>query len=316
MMARVVRVAAVQAAPAFLDLEGSLDLLDQWVRKAAGEGAAIVAFPETSLPGYPAWIDSSPEAAIWGHAGSRTLHARLLENSVIVPGPAADRVGALARELGISLVVGVQERAGKTLFNALLFFGADGRLLNHHRKLVPTYTERLVWGHGDGHGLRAVDAAGTKLGGLICWEHWMPLARQAMHDTGEEIHVAAWPGVHEMHLIASRHYAFEGRCFVIAAGSILRVDQMPAELPPAEKYATTPHGLMISGGSAIIGPGGKVLAGPVFDSETLVVADCDLGEIAKEAQTLDVSGHYSRPDVLELRVRESPTRRSSVRRDG
>jgi nitrilase len=309
MPARVVRVAAVQAAPAFLDLEGSLGVLERWTRQAAAEGAAIVAFPETWLPGYPAWIDSSPEAALWGHAGARALHARLLENAVVVPSAATARMGALARELGIALVVGVQERAGKTLYNALLFFGDDGDLRNHHRKLVPTYTERLVWGQGDGHGLRAVDASGAKLGGLICWEHWMPLARQAMHDTGEEIHVAAWPGVHEMHLVASRHYAFEGRCFVIAAGSILRVDQMPAELPVAEKYARNPQGLMIPGGSAIIGPGGKVLAGPVFDVETVVVADCDLTEVAKESQTLDVSGHYSRPDVLELTVKASVPRR-------
>jgi nitrilase len=309
MTARVVRVAAVQAAPAFLDLEGGLGLLERWTRQAAADGAAIVAFPETWLPGYPAWIDSSPDAALWGQAGARALHARLLENAVVVPGPATARMGALARELGVALVVGAQERAGKTLYNTLLFFGADGRLLNHHRKLVPTYTERLVWGHGDGHGLRAVDAAGARLGGLICWEHWMPLARQAMHDTGEEIHVAAWPGVHEMHLVASRHYAFEGRCFVIAAGSILRVDQMPADLPVAAKYAHDPKGLMIAGGSAIIGPGGKLLAGPVFDVETVLVADCDLAEIGKEAQTLDVSGHYARPDILELRVKESPARR-------
>ncbi len=309
MSERVVRVAAVQAAPAFLDLEGSLAKLEEWTRKAAAEGAVIVAFPETWLPGYPAWIDSSPDAALWGQAGSRALHARLMDNAVVVPGASTARMGALARELGITLVVSAHERAGKTLYNALLTFGADGTLLNHHRKLVPTYTERLVWGQGDGHGLRAVEAAGAKLGGLICWEHWMPLARQAMHDTGEEIHVAVWPGVHEVHMLASRHYAFEGRCFVIAAGSILRVDQMPPDLPPEERYRTDPKGLMIAGGSAIIGPNGKVIAGPVFDVETLVVADCDLGEIAKEAQTLDVSGHYSRPDVLEFRVRESPPRR-------
>jgi nitrilase len=301
-MAGVVRVAAVQAAPAFLDLEGGLASLEAWTRRAAAEGAAIVAFPETWLPGYPAWIDSSPEAALWGHAGARTLHARLLENAVTVPSASTARLGAAAREAGVTLVVGVQERAGKTLYNALLTFGADGTLLNHHRKLVPTYTERLVWGHGDGHGLRAVDAGGARLGGLVCWEHWMPLARQAMHDTGEEIHVAAWPGVHEMHLVASRHYAFEGRCFVIAVGSILRAEQMPAELPPLTAYAAERGGLLIAGGSAIIGPGGAILAGPVVERETLVVADCDLAEIAKEAQTLDVSGHYARPDVLELQV--------------
>jgi len=306
---RVVRVAAVQAAPVFLDLDGGLVKLEEWARRAAGEGAAIIAFPETWLPGYPAWIDSSPDAAIWGHAGARALHARLMENAVVVPSAATTRIGALAKELGVTLVVGVQERAGRTLFNALLIFGPDGALLNHHRKLVPTYTERLVWGQGDGHGLRAVDVGGVRVGGLICWEHWMPLARQAMHDAGEDIHVAAWPGVHEMHQVASRHYAFEGRCFVIAAGSILRVDQMPAELPPEEKYLKDPKGLMIPGMSAIIAPNGRYLAGPVSDIETVVTADCDLGEIAKEAQTLDVSGHYSRPDVLELRVKESPPRK-------
>ncbi|MEK7668537.1 MAG: carbon-nitrogen hydrolase family protein, partial [Gemmatimonadota bacterium] len=211
---------------------------------------------------------------------------------------------------GLTLVVGVQERAGRTLFNTLLIFGPDGTLLNHHRKLVPTYTERLVWGHGDGHGLRAVQVGGVRIGGLICWEHWMPLARQAMHDAGEDIHIAAWPGVHEMHQVASRHYAFEGRCFVIAAGSILRTDQMPSELPPDERYRKDPKGLMIPGMSAIIGPNGKYLAGPVPDVETLVVADCDLAEIAKEAQTLDVSGHYSRPDIFSFHVKDSPQRRA------
>jgi len=315
MSERIVRVAAVQAAPVFLDLKASLDKLEEWVRRASGEGARIVAFGETWLPGYPAWIDSSPDAALWGNAGSRALHARLMENSVVVPGPAAERLGELARELGVTLVVGVHERADRTLFNALLTFGPDGTLLNHHRKLVPTYTERLVWGHGDGHGLRAVEVEGVRVGGLICWEHWMPLARQAMHDAGEDVHVAAWPGVHEMHQVASRHYAFEGRCFVIAAGSILRTDQMPPELPPEGRYAKDPKGLMIAGMSAIIGPSGKYLAGPVPDVETLVVADCDLSEIAKEAQTLDVSGHYSRPDVLELRVKESPPRRRHETRE-
>lgn len=309
-MSKSVRVAAVQAAPVFLDLAASLDKLEEWTRKAAGEGAKIVAFPETWLPGYPAWIDSSPEAAIWGHAGSRALHARLMENAVVVPGPAAERLAILAREFEVTLVVGAHEREGRTLFNALFVFGPDGTLLNHHRKLVPTYTERLVWGQGDGHGLKAVEVDGVRIGGLICWEHWMPLARQAMHDEREDIHVAMWPGVHEMHQVASRHYAFEGRCFVIAAGSILRVDQMPAELPPEERYTKDPKGLMISGKSAIIGPSGKYLAGPVADIETVVVADCDLDEIARESQTLDVSGHYSRPDVLELRVHESPPRKN------
>jgi len=308
-MARVVRVAAVQVAPVFLDLEASLAKLEEWARRAADDGARIIAFGETWLPGYPAWIDSSPEAAIWAHPGAKTLFARLAGNAVVVPSATTARLGRVAKSLGVTLVVGAHERAGRTLYNALLTFGPDGSLLNHHRKLVPTYTERLVWGHGDGHGLRAVDVAGVRLGGLICWEHWMPLARQAMHDTGEEIHVASWPGVQEMHQIASRHYAFEGRCFVVAAGSVLRVDQMPPELPPHEKYASDPKGLMIPGGSAIIAPNGRYLAGPVPEREAIVAADCDLEETVREAQTLDVSGHYARPDVLEFRVKESPARR-------
>ncbi len=298
-----VRVAAVQAAPAFLDLPGTLERLDNWARRAAGDGARIIAFPETWLPGYPAWMDSSPGAALWNDAGGKALFQRLSDNAVEVPGPATERIAALAAELGVTIVVGVHERAGRSLYNTLLFFGPDGALLNHHRKLVPTHGERLLWGQGDAAGLRAAVVGGIRVGGLVCWEHWMPLTRQALHDAGEHIHVAAWPGVQEMHQVASRHYAFEGRCFVIAAGSILRAADMPSELPVLEKYAADPAALMIAGGSAIIGPNGRYLAGPVFDEETIVVADCDLGEITRESFVLDVSGHYARRDVFDFSIR-------------
>ena len=300
--ARVVRVAAVQASPAFLDREQTLARLDAWARRAAKDGARVIAFPEVWIPGYPAWLDSSPDAALWGHAGGKALFQRLVENAVDVPGPAAQALAALARELEVTLVVGVHERRGRTLYNTLLTFGPDGALANHHRKLVPTYHERMIWGQGDGAGLKAVPAGAARVGGLIGWEHRMPLARQAMHDSGEEIHVAAWPGVQEMHQIASRHYAFEGRCFVVAVGSILAYADWPKELPPAEEYANDPSGLAIKGGSAIIAPNGRYLAGPVYDTEAVVCADCDLSEITREAMTLDVSGHYSRPDVLSLSV--------------
>jgi nitrilase len=302
---RVVRVAAVQAAPALLDLAASLDRLEDWTRRAAREGARLIAFGETWLTGYPAWLDESPEAALWGHPGAKAVFQRLVENSVVVPGPAADRLGRLASELAITLVVGVHERVGRTLFNTQLTFGPDGALARRHRKLMPTYHERLVWGQGEGGALAAVPVDGTTVGSLICWEHWMPLTRQAMHDSGEEIHVAGWPGVHEMHQVASRSYAFEGRCFVLAVGSILRVRDMPAELPPKPDKAGSADAMLIRGGSAVIAPNGRYLAGPVYDEETVVVADCDLAEITREAQTLDVSsgGHYSRPDVFEFRVR-------------
>jgi nitrilase len=300
---RVIRVAAVQAAPVVLDLAGSLDHLEEWVRRAAAERAAIVAFGECWLTGYPAWLDESPDAALWGHPGAKAVFERLADNSVAVPGPATERLGKLARSLKLTLVIGMHERAGRTLYNTQLTFGPDGTLANHHRKLMPTAHERMIWGLGHGTPLRAVTLQEVRVGGLICWEHWMPLARQAMHDSGEEIHVAGWPGVQDMHQIASRGYAFEGRCFVLAVGSIMRVRDMPPELPPRSEKASNPDGLLIRGGSAIIAPNGRYLAGPVFDEESVIVADCDLSEITREAMTLDVSGHYSRPDVFEFRVK-------------
>lgn len=301
--ARMVRVAAVQAAPAFLDLAATLERIESWTKRAAAQGAQVIAFGESFLPGYPAWLDDSPGAALWGHPEARAVFQRLFENSAEVPGPVTERLSALARELGVTLVVGVHERAGRTLYNSLLVFGPDGALASHHRKLMPTYHERMIWGLGDGKGMQAVRVGDATVGGLICWEHWMPLARQALHDSGEEIHVAQWPGVSEMHQVASRHYAFEGRCFVIAVGSLLRVGDLPAELPVRAEKATGPDTLLYRGGSAIIAPNGRYLAGPVWDEETVVVADCDLGEIVRESLTLDVSGHYARPDVFEFRVK-------------
>jgi nitrilase len=301
---RVIRVAAVQAAPAFLDLPASLDRLEEWARRAAERQARLIAFGETWLVGYPEWLDESPEAALWGHRGAQAVFQRLVENSVPVPGPEVDRIGRLARELGATLVVGVHERAGRTLYNTQLTFGPDGALARRHRKLMPTYHERLIWGLGDGTTLAAVAVDGARVGSLICWEHWMPLARQALHDSGEEIHVAGWPGVQEMHQVASRSYAFEGRCFVLAVGSILRRKDMPPELPPRGDQ-TDPDAFLIRGGTAVIAPNGRYLAGPVYDEEAVVVADCDLSEITREALTLDVSGggHYTRPDVFEFRVK-------------
>lgn len=299
---RRVRVAAVQAAPVYLDQGATLERMAAWIGRARAEGAELVAFPETFLPGYPLWLDYCPGAALWDHPGAKAVFARLMAESVPVPGPACERLSSLAREHGITLVVGVHERAGRSLYNALLTYGPDGTLRNHHRKLVPTYTERLVWAHGDAAGLRSVSCGGVSVGGLVCWEHWMPAARQALHDTGEEIHVAAWPGVKEMHQIASRHYAFEGRTFVIAVGALARVRDLPPELPPSPELLAEPERLLMSGGSAIIGPDGAYLAGPLFGEERLLVADCPLTRIAEESLTLDTSGHYSRPDIFRLEV--------------
>jgi predicted amidohydrolase len=198
----------------------------------------------------------------------------------------------------------VDEGPGRgTLYNTMLTFGPDGTLLNRHRKIMPTFSERLLWGAGDGASLHAVDTGHGRVGGLICWEHWMPLARHTLHSSGEDVHVAAWPQVKEMNLVASRHYAFEGRCFVVACGAIMRVADLPAELEPVASLKGRPDDLVLNGGSAIIGPDGSLLAGPVWGQEEILTAELDFARIAEESLTLDVTGHYHRPDIFDDKSR-------------
>ncbi|MGH7582755.1 MAG: carbon-nitrogen hydrolase family protein [Gemmatimonadales bacterium] len=309
--------AAVVQAETPSDLTDGLSRTAGLVRDAAAKGAELVAFPEAWLSGYPAWLDHCRDAALWDHPPVKRVYARMVDNSVAVPGDASAALAQIARDSGVTLVVGVSERVevgpGRgTLYNAVLTYGPDGALLNHHRKLLATYSERMVWGHGDAFGLRAVPTRAGKrnvrIGALICWEHWMPLARQALHESGEDVHVALWPTVHEMHQVASRQYAFEGRCYVLAAGSLMRAAALPAELEPHPGKVSGGDQWLLRGGSAIIGPDGAYLADPVYDTATTIMADLDLGRLAEERLTLDVTGHYARPDVFEFRVvsRERP----------
>lgn len=303
-------VAVVQAEVAST-LEEGLAQTRLLTREAATLGATLVVFPETWLPGYPAWLDVCRDVGLWDHPPTKTVFARYRANSVDVGGESGRTLAAIAVECAVTLVVGVSERVAAgpgfgTLYNTLLTYGPDGRLLNHHRKLMPTYTERLVWGQGDSAGLRAVDTACGRLGGLVCWEHWMPLTRQALHDSGEDIHVAVWPTVQERHQIASRHYAFEGRCFVLAAGSLMRASSLPTEFERDPARASLDDTLVLGGGSAIIGPDGQYLAGPVFDAPVILRAALDLARLDGERMTLDVAGHYARPDVFTFAVNTSP----------
>ncbi len=303
---RVVRVAVVQAAVA-PSLAAGLERTRILAAEAAATGASLVVFPETWLPGYPIWLDVCRDVALWNHPPVKRVFARMAAESVVVNGESGCAIADIAKTLGVTLVIGVTERVDDgpgrgTLYNALLTYAPDGALVNHHRKLVPTYTERMVWGPGDATGLRAVDTPAGRVGGLICWEHWMPLARQAMHESGEDIHVAAWPTAHEMHQIASRQYAFEGRCFVLAAGSLMRADALPSELEPHPDRVTSPDAWMMRGGSAVVGPDGAYIAGPVFDEPCILSVEIDLARIREESMSLDVAGHYHRPDCLELMI--------------
>lgn len=302
------KVAIVQAAPLFMNLEASLNRAIEFIGEAANMGAKLVVFGETWLAGYPAWLDYCPDAALWNHEPTKEVFAQLRRNSLIVGSRQTEALAKAAKDHGVVLVIGVNERVDHgpgngTLYNTLLIFGSDGSLLNHHRKLVPTFTERLVWGQGEGRGLQAVETSVGRIGGLICWEHWMPLARQVLHDSGEHIHIGVWPTVHEMHQIASRHYAFEGRCFVLAAGLLMLVRDLPSQLRAIPELVDKPDHLILRGGSAIIGPGGQYIVDPVFDEEKIIVAELNFETVDKERMTLDVTGHYQRADLFELRIK-------------
>ncbi len=310
-----IKIAIVQAELA-TDLPTGLELTAQLAREASKMGAKLIVFPETWLPGYPAWLDVCSDVALWDHAPVKAVFSRMANNSVAIPGPEFDFLSKVARETEATLVLGVSERVEKgpgrgTLYNSLLMIGPDGTLLNHHRKLMPTYTERLVWGPGDAEGLRVVDTEAVgRIGGLICWEHWMPLARQALHEAGEDIHIAVWPTVKEMHQVASRHYAFEGRCYVLAAGSLMRAAALPPELTPHPDLITHSEQWVLRGGSAIIGPDGTYLVEPIFDKPAILVADLELDRIQEESMTLDVSGHYSRPDLFDFHLNRTPRKQA------
>jgi len=295
---RTIRVAIAQAAPVYYNKAASLAKAIDLIRDAASQGAVLVAFGETWFSGYPAWLDVCPTAALWDHEPTKGVFAQLRENSVSLEGPEVCRLANAARDLQIGVIIGVNERvekgpAQKTLYNSLLIFSPEGRLVNHHPKLVPTFTERLVWGPGDGAGLTSVEYGQVRVGGLICWEHWMPLARMAMHQAGEHVHVAVWPTVNEMAQLASRHFAFEGRCFVLAVGLMMPTQDIPSALPHEVKEPWVERG-----GSAIISPDAAYLVEPIYDREQLIVADLDLSMIDRECMNLDVSGHYARPDVF------------------
>ena len=307
-----IHVAVVQATVATTLAEG-LEQTRALTSEAAATGATLVVFPETWLPGYPAWLDVCRDVALWDHEPTKQVFARYRAESVDVNGGSGAAIARIAADARVTLVVGVSERVASgpgsgTLFNALLTYGPDGRLLNHHRKLVPTYTERMVWGPGDSEGLRAADTPAGRVGGLVCWEHWMPLARQALHVSGEDIHVAAWPTVHDRLQLASRHYAFEGRCFVLAAGSLMPASALPQALERDSARVPSDETLVLRGGSAIIGPDGAYIVPPRFDEPAILTATLDTAQLDSERMTLDVAGHYSRGDVFEFGVRPGPRR--------
>ncbi|PZQ83015.1 MAG: Nit6803 family nitriliase [Ancylobacter novellus] len=299
---RIVRVGAVQIAPDLDSLEGTLTRVLAALEEAAGKGAQFVVFPETFVPWYPYFSFVLPPVLTGAE------HLRLYENAVVVPGPVTEAVAASARRLGVVVVLGVNERDHGSLYNTQLVFDADGTLALRRRKITPTFHERMIWGQGDGAGLKVVDTRVGRVGALACWEHYNPLARYALMAQHEEIHVAQFPGslvgpiFAEQIEVTIRHHALESGCFVVNSTGWL-TDEQIARLSPDEKLRKA-----LTGGcmTAIISPEGSHVVPPLTSGEGILIADLDMGLITKRKRMMDSVGHYARPELLSLNLDNRP----------
>lgn len=301
-----VRIAIVQASSVIMDCEGTVNKTLSLIKQASENGAKIVVFPEAYISAYPRGLSFGTVV------GSRTLEGRkdwlrYYESSIPVPGDVTDILGQAAHEAGIYLVIGVVERdadcINSTLYCTILYFGPDGILLAKHRKLKPTGTERLIWGEGDGSTLSVINTPYGTLGGLICWENYMPLARAAMYSKGVTLYITPTADAREEWQSTIRHIALEGRCFVISCNQFITKDMYPKDLQYYDDLKSQPE-IMCRGGSAIISPMGQYVAGPVFDREEILFGDLDLSLVVQSRFDFDVTGHYARPDVFELIIHE------------
>ncbi len=295
--AREFRIAAVQATPAYLERAATLDIVSDEVARAAAAGSDLVVFGESFVPGYPDWV--------WRHNpwSDAEWYARFQDQAVEIPGPALDPVRSAAEAAGVWVALGITERtASGTLYNAVVYIDDAGEIAGLHRKLVPTGAERLVWANGQGPMLTVVDIGGVKVGSLICWENYMPLARAALYEKGIDILLApTWDNSDEW-VPTLRHIAKEGRVFVVGVTAFLRGSDVPRDLPGADDTYGGDDDFMSRGNTTVVAPGGEILAGPLVGEAGTVRATLDLDQIAAGRRAFDPTGHYARPDVLSLTI--------------
>ena len=300
-----VKVAVIQAAPVVFNRKRTLEKVHALAREAARQGAQLVLFPEAFISAYPRGLDFGAVVGSRSEKGREDFR-RYWESSVDVPGPAVEELGRTARSNGIYLVIGVVERDGGTLYCSVLFFAPNGSFLGKHRKIMPTGSERLVWGFGDGSTLPVLDTPLGKLGAVICWENYLPLMRAAMYAKGVEIYCAPTADSRDSWTASMRHIAVEGRCFVLSCNQFNRRRDFPGDYDSV--YGTDPEAVVTRGGSCIVDPFGNFLAGPNTEDEVILTAEIDRGQIIRGKYDLDVVGHYARPDIFQLHVDERPKR--------
>ena len=303
--AQTLKVGLAQIAPVWLDRNATLSKVIDWIAQAAERGCDLVVFGEALVPGYPFWVDRTDGARFESPLQKR-LYAHYVEQGVSIEDGDLDGVREIARRHGISVYLGIMERArdrgGHSLYASMVFIDAAGEVRSAHRKLMPTYEERLVWAIGDGNGLRTHRIGPFTVGGLNCWENWLPLPRAALYAEGEDLHVAIWPGSLRNTGDITRYIAREGRSFVVSVSGLMRREDIPGSIPEAELLRDAADDVMADGGSCVAAPNGEWLLEPETGSESLRVVELDHRAVLEERQSLDVVGHYSRPDVTRLVV--------------
>src|SRR5215475_7893715 len=300
----VVRAAVVQAGAVPYDTDSCVDKAVRLIGEAAATGSRVIVFPEAFVGCYPKGLNYGLVVGARDPVG-REEFRRYLDAAIEVPGPHTVRLGKAAATHSAYVIMGVIERDGGTCYCTVLFFAPDGQLLGKHRKLMPTALERMIWGFGDGSTLTVVDSPYGRIGSVICWENYMPMLRMAMYSKNVALYCAPTADDRDTWLPSMQHVALEGRCFVLSACQFIRKSAFPAG--PRISLGDSPEAVLMRGGSAIISPLGKVLAGPNFEGETILTADLDLNDIGRGKFDFDVSGHYSRPDVFQLIVNEAAT---------
>ena len=298
-------MAVAQIAPVWLQRDATLAKIAARIREAAAQGCGLVAFGEALVPGYPFWVERT-DGARFESPLQKELYRHYVQQSVCIEAGDLDGVLTVARENAIAVYLGVMERApdrgGHSLYASMVYIDSSGAIGSVHRKLVPTHEERLVWAMGDGHGLRTHKLGPFTIGGLNCWENWLPLARAALYAQGEDLHVAIWPGSLRNTEDVTRFIAREGRSFVVSVSGLMRKSDIPDDLPRAAMLRDTADEVMANGGSCIAAPNGEWLLEPEVDVESLRIAELDHRRVLEERQNMDVAGHYSRPDVTRLHV--------------
>ncbi|HPR63365.1 MAG TPA: carbon-nitrogen hydrolase family protein [Thermoanaerobaculia bacterium] len=302
------KLAIIQQSPFYLDKQATMERAIQWIEEAVDHGATLIIFPETFFPGYPAWIWRLRPGSDWDLTGE--IYDRLLRHAVSLSSDDLNPMRQMSKDHAVTVVCGIHERDARfgrtTLYNTVVIIGADGSIQNRHRKLMPTNPERMVWGMGDASGLRVVDTPCGRMGGLICWENYMPLARYALYAQGVEVYIAPTYDSGDGWIGTLQHIAREGRCWVVGSGTPLKGSDFPEDFPGKDILYPDADEWVNPGDSVVVAPGGEIVAGPLRNEHAILYADFDPDRVGSARRALDVTGHYSRPDIFDLHVHTQP----------